>query len=238
MILLNLTGLAGVSLPIGPTTTRVIFALFAPTARSDGSIPGEGNPRRVIGVNIDVAERKRTEALLKESKARLSDALAAGHVVAFEWDAARCRSQRTDNTERILGIVPEGAFLRHVDPADRGNFKARIRGLSPDKPSYALTFRFARSDGRNVWLEEEAKGEFDATGRQLRIKCLTRDIKERKELEDHKNMLISELDHRVKNVRATASAVASRTQETSGSMVEFVAALDGRINRWPSPMSC
>jgi two-component sensor histidine kinase len=42
-------------------------------------------------------------------------------------------------------------------------------------------------------------------------------------------VLIAELDHRVKNVLATISTVASRTQETSGSMAEFVAALDGRI---------
>jgi len=86
-----------------------------------------------------------------------------------------------------------------------------------------------RPDGRQVWLEEAARGEFDSTGRLLRIKGLTRDITERKELEDHKNMLISELDHRVKNVLATVSAVASRTQETSSEMAEFVAALDGRI---------
>jgi len=48
-------------------------------------------------------------------------------------------------------------------------------------------------------------------------------------LEDHKSTLIAELDHRVKNVLATVSSVASRTQETSSSMAEFVAALDGRI---------
>jgi two-component sensor histidine kinase len=56
-----------------------------------------------------------------------------------------------------------------------------------------------------------------------------RDITKRKELEDHKSTLISELDHRVKNVLAVVLAVASRTQETSGSMADFVAALDGRI---------
>jgi two-component sensor histidine kinase len=63
----------------------------------------------------------------------------------------------------------------------------------------------------------------------LRISGLTRDITERKEFEDHKNTLISELDHRVKNVLATVLTVASRTQETSASMSEFVAALEGRI---------
>jgi len=180
-------------------------------------------------VNIDVTERKQTEALLKESKARLSDALAAGQVVAFEWDAATGRSQRSDNAEHILGVVQGGGFLRQVHPADRRKFNVLIRNLSPGNSSYTLTFRFARADGRDVWLEEEAKGEFDTSGKLLRIKGLTRDITERKELEDHKSTLISELDHRVKNVLASVSAVAARTKETSGSRAEFVAALDGRI---------
>src|SRR5262249_39688409 len=71
-------------------------------------------------------------------------------------------------------------FLRHVHPDDRAGLKARICGLRPDNPSYALAFRFRRPDGREVWLEETARGEFDACGRLLRIKGLTRDITERK----------------------------------------------------------
>jgi PAS domain S-box-containing protein len=199
-------------------------------SRSFVSYDGDGYPRRVIGINIDVTERKRTEALLNESKTRLSDALAAGQVVAFEWDAATGRSQRSDNADRVIGFVEDGRFLSQVHVDDRDNFRTLIRGLSPGNPSYALTFRFVPSDGRQVWLEEAAKGDFDrSTGRLLRINGLTRDITERKELEDHKNTLISELDHRVKNVLAIVSTVASRTQETSSSMSEFVSALDGRI---------
>ena len=46
---------------------------------------------------------------------------------------------------------------------------------------------------------------------------------------DAANLLIAELDHRVKTVLAIVSVVISRTQETSGSMANFVAALGGRI---------
>jgi len=42
-------------------------------------------------------------------------------------------------------------------------------------------------------------------------------------------MLVAELDHRVKNVLATVSAVASRTQDADVSRAEFVATLAGRI---------
>ena len=86
-----------------------------------------GVAQRVIGVNIDVTERKQTEALLNESKARLADALAAGQVMAFEWDAVTGLSQRSDNAAHILGFEqggmassPRNDFLRHVHPDDRG----------------------------------------------------------------------------------------------------------------------
>jgi two-component sensor histidine kinase len=46
---------------------------------------------------------------------------------------------------------------------------------------------------------------------------------------DHTNLLIAELDHRVKNVLAAVSAITLRTQESSLTMDEFVAALNGRI---------
>ena len=52
---------------------------------------------------------------------------------------------------------------------------------------------------------------------------------ERRRSEEHQRVLIAELDHRVKNVLATVSAVAGQTLETSSSMSHFVAALDGRI---------
>jgi PAS domain S-box-containing protein len=143
----------------------------------------DGQPRRVIGINIDVTERKQAEALLKESKTLLSDALAAGQVVAFEWDAATGRSQRSDNADGIMGLLGDGCFLSRVHPDDRDNFKTCMRYLSPGNPSYALTFRFVHPDGRQVWLEETAKGEFDPTGRLLRIKGLTRDITKRKQAE-------------------------------------------------------
>jgi PAS domain S-box-containing protein len=70
-----------------------------------------------------------------------------------------------------------------VHPDDRTSLKARIRELCPENPSYALTFRYVRPDGRSVWLEETGRGEFDAAGVLLRVKGLTRDITGRKRTE-------------------------------------------------------
>ena len=70
-----------------------------------------------------------------------------------------------------------------MHPDDRDEFRAHVRRLCPEHPAYTLCFRFCRRDGREVWLEEEARGEFDSEGRLLRVKGLTRDISERKRAE-------------------------------------------------------
>jgi PAS domain S-box-containing protein len=324
-----------------------------------------GQPARIVGIDIDLTERRQAEAEIRESESRLADALAAGQVIAFEWDAVAHRSRRSSNAAAILGYEEhysagdaQDGFLMGVHPDDRESFVASLRNLRPDAPSYALSFRFRRPDGRQLWLEETAQGEFDAAGRLLRIKGLTRnitdcrmaeralaernlqfslaakaalvasftydvaseeiqvsegyaaihglregtnrttrdtwargvhpedlarldelrqrafrerrgdydteyrvlratgetrwiearcfisyrsdgrpermvgvniDVTARKRAEKHQRMLVAELDHRVKNVLATVSAVASRTQDASVSVADFAARLGGRI---------
>jgi PAS domain S-box-containing protein len=151
----------------------------------------EGRPSRIVGIGIDVTERKKAEAELKESEGRLADALAAGQVIAFEWDPATRQSRRSANAALILGDEERGGagrwrcdtFFQRIHPDDREAFRTSIRQLSAAAPSYALSFRFRGADGRLLWLEETAKGEFDAAGRLLRIKGLTRDITDRKKAE-------------------------------------------------------
>jgi PAS domain S-box-containing protein len=181
------------------------------------------------------AERRRHEAALMEGEARLQEALTAGAVTAFACDVRTGgASQRSANAAQILGFDPRqpvtaAQFLARVHPDDRARFKAIVRGVRPDSPSYAVTFRFVRPDGREVWLEETARADFGASGRCVRLKGLTLDITERKRAERHQDMLTAELDHRVKNVLARVAVVAMYTRQGSRSIDEFVSALDGRI---------
>ena len=190
----------------------------------------------IAKITREISERKQADVALKESEARLQEALTAGQVVAFTWDPRTGLSQRSENAPQILGFEPQAAthgrrkdFLARVHPEDRACFAAQIKGLCPESPSYSASFRFIRPDGREVWLEETGKAEFDATGRYLRLKGLTRDITERKRAEERQRLLIRELDHRVKNVLASVATVAQRTREGSGSMDEFLQMFDGRI---------
>jgi len=180
------------------------------------------------------AERRHHEAALFEGQARLQEALTAGGVMAFEWNTRSNASNRSDNAAQILGLDPNkpfsaAEFLERVHPDDRADFKARIRTVSPDKPSYKKTFRFRCPDGREIWLEESSIAEFDSTGQCLRLKGLTLDITERKLSDERQGLLIAELDHRVKNLLARVAVITSYTRQGSNSIDQFVQVLDRRI---------
>ena len=180
------------------------------------------------------AERRQHEAVLSESEARLQEALTAGAVTAFDWNLRTGSSRRSENAAQILGFDPGRSFtavqfLSRVHPDDRARFRAIVRGVRPASPSYAATFRFIRPDGREVWLEETARADFDAAGRIVRFKGLTLDITERKRAQERHDLLIAELDHRVKNVLSRVAVAAMYSRRSSRSMEEFVRALDGRI---------
>src|SRR5256714_2247024 len=181
------------------------------------------------------AERRQHEAALKETAARLEQALTAGAVMAFEWDArTRASFHHSESAAKIIGYDPQASFTvtkfrKLIHSADFARYKANLRSVRPDKPSYAVTFRVTRPDGREIWLEGTATAEFDATGQCGRVKGLTVDATQRKRTDEHQRLLIAELDHRVKNVLARVATVAEYTRQSSSTIDEFIQALDGRI---------
>jgi two-component sensor histidine kinase len=116
-----------------------------------------------------------------------------------------------------------------VHSDDRERFKALVRGVKPEAPAYTITFRFKRPDGPEVWLEETAKAEFDAVGDLVRLKGLTLDVTARKRSADQQSLLIAALDHHVKYLLARVAVVAKDMRPGSGSLDEYIRALDARI---------
>src|SRR5215467_15729027 len=126
-------------------------------------------------------------------------------------DALSGETRRSENASLILRDDQFGTEFRRsrFHPEDRQCFKTFVRELHPGKPSYAITFRFVRPDGQQVWLEETGKGEFTSTGRLLRIKGLTRDITEQKRAEQ----ALAE--------RNTQLELASRTARVGSFAIDF-----------------
>jgi PAS domain S-box-containing protein len=170
----------------------------------------------------------------RQQERRLQEALAAGAVMAFEWDVSTDLVRRSDDAAQILGLDPQQTldgktFLARVHPDDLPRMKALWSTLNRDNSTCSITYRFLRLDGREVWLQETSKAEFDAAGRLAGLKGLALDITERKRAEEHQQILIAELDHRVKNVLARVAAVANSTGYDGCSVDEFIRSYNGRI---------
>jgi PAS domain S-box-containing protein len=179
------------------------------------------------------AERRQHVRMLKEGQALLQEALTAGAVMAFECNLITDLTQRSENAAQVLGLGPQqtltaAQFLARIHPDDQVRFKEHHRRARVDIPA-PVTFRFIRPDGREVWLEETSRVEFDTAGRLMRVKGLVRDITRRKQSEERQHLLSAELDHRVKNVLARVAAVVRHTRRRGGTIDEFVKAVDGRI---------
>jgi PAS domain S-box-containing protein len=136
------------------------------------------------------SERRLQAIALLDREARLQEALRAGGVMAFEWDLDADQVRHSQNAVPILGfgsrdVVSGSEMLGQVHPDDRPHVAACIHGVSFDKPSYSVTFRYQRAAGDGeVWLEQVATGQFDSDRLPMRIRGLTTDITQRKQFEE------------------------------------------------------
>jgi PAS domain S-box-containing protein len=104
-----------------------------------------------------------------------------------------------------------------------------IRAFKERRPELTNEFRVVRPGGEVRWIEARSLITYDGGGRAERMMGIYIDVTARKQAEDRQKVLVAELDHRVKNVLATVSAVVDQTLQSSRSMTDFAAALDGRI---------
>src|SRR5262245_10700426 len=188
----------------------------------------------IIGVAFCALILSSRFAELADNSRRLQQAISACSVLAFEWDVDTDVSQRSDNAAQVLGLDQQPlatgtSFFGRINPDDRAHLMALLSGLHRDNPSYSTTYRFTRPDGREMWFKDTGKAEFDGAGRLVRLSGLGVDITELKQAEIRQDILVAELDHRVKNVLALVAAVAAQTRERSSSMDDFIKKLSGRL---------
>jgi PAS domain S-box-containing protein len=86
-----------------------------------------------------------------------------------------------------------------------------------------------RKDGSRFWASVVVNPIFSKEGALVGFANIVRDITERKEAEQNQELLVAELDHRVKNILAQVAAVAVSTRQGSRSVDEFLRSLSGRI---------
>lgn len=183
------------------------------------------------------AERRRREAALRESDARLGLAVEAAGFGRWEIDL------RTGLASRAGRVVPprpglnlEGypveEFIRRViHPEDAPQVRASFEALAAGRADRHRAEYRARTADEAGWLWMESYGgvvERDPdTGAAVRVSGVSRDVTERKAAEAQRRILLREVDHRAKNALAVAQSVVALTR--ADDPAQYAKAVNGRI---------
>ncbi|MEO8062086.1 MAG: PAS domain-containing protein [Pseudomonadota bacterium] len=147
----------------------------------------------IVGITMDITERKRAALALEASETRLQLAALALPGFVYDWNCHSGKILRTSGIEQMLGfrgveISPVSRWwedLVHAD--DRGlSLPARVvraADAGHDLDSIACEYRVRHRDGRYVWIWDHCVLTRDRAGTITRVVGNVLDITERKEAE-------------------------------------------------------
>jgi PAS domain S-box-containing protein len=118
---------------------------------------------------------------------------------------------------------------RFVHPDDRKDHFDAYQSAEATRSSFDAEFRFRRHDGEYRWLKSVGQPRLGPNGEFLGYAGLSIDITERKQAEQTQQLLVNELNHRVKNTLASVQAIAQHTLRRTKDPSEFVTSFRGRI---------
>ncbi len=115
----------------------------------------------------------------------------------------------------------------HLD--DHAHVLAAIDGAIRAKDTLEMEHRVIRVDGTVGWAHSRAIPMLDTRGEIVEWFGAARDITERKRAEETQQLLLRELNHRVKNTLASVQAIVQQTLRTTRDPADFAARFSGRV---------
>ncbi len=165
--------------------------------RKDGSTyPVEINLKRVqldraYSVNVvrDITERKRSDEVLRQKDADLTEAQRIAEVGSWQWEPETDTVIWSRELYRIAGrdsSLPAVSFAGHSSlytPESWKQLREAVEETMRSATPYQLDLQMIRSDGAIRWIKARGEAQLDTTGRVIRLRGTAQDITERKRVE-------------------------------------------------------
>lgn len=181
-----------------------------------------------------IADERRAAARLRESQATMRLALQAGRMSSWRWDMRTGLMTAEGSSDDLFGYVPgipvpASEVIDLIHPDDRGPLERTMVEAIRERRAFHIEYRIRRPNGPPEWLMTHAQPQFDSDGRLTHMVGVSQAITERKRAEEHRQLLINELNHRVKNTLAVVQGLAQQTFKDSRVPMELRRAFEGRL---------
>jgi PAS domain S-box-containing protein len=208
-----------------PDGTRVPFLAYPTPLRN-----GAGELLGAVNMLVDIAERKRNEEAAQHYAAIVEssdDAILSKDVngVITSWN---------DGAHRLFGYTSQEAVGKSVTlliPVDRHDEEPRIleRIRRGERIDHYETVR-QRKDGSLVDISLTVSPIRDSRGNIIGASKIARDITERKKAEERQDLLLREMDHRIKNLFALAIGIVSLSGRSARNVQDLVKSARERLS--------
>ncbi len=172
-----------------------------------------GRVIQFAGIVIDVTEQTETAAALEQSNLRFDILAEAVPQIIWSADAEGRHDYFNRRWTEFTGITPEDVQLTPwqelVHPDDWPRVAETWKESLATGKTYDIDYRFRYKDGTYRWLWVLALPLKDANGTITRWYGTSSDIDTAKQLEEQRELVSRELDHRIKNLFALVNGLVS-----------------------------
>jgi len=172
-----------------------------------------------------------------EGRPRLELALEAAGLGEFDWDMHRGLLTVSERMAAITGL-PAGkmpaqgaaALEPYIEPTNLAAIRADFQRSRETGGVFGFEFQHTRPDnGQQVWVRVAGVMVRAEDGQPLGLSGIVEDISPRKLEEEQRQILMTDIDHRVKNVLAAVHALAIQTARRTTSLDGFLQSFGGRL---------
>ena len=170
----------------------------------------------LIGVILDVTERKQMEDKLRKREYFLSESQRLGHIGSWLYDLTG-PMEWSEEFYRLFGVSPDkvipsvASLLNLIHPDDRAAMQTWIGACSAGQKPDALDFRIIKPDGTMRFIRGDGEAVHNDKSGSIYLAGSAQDITESKRAEDELRRYSSELE---KNNKELQDALANVKQLT------------------------
>ena len=151
--------------------------------------PG-GAPERMLGMAVDITERRAVEESLRRKEVELKESQRLAGVGSWQWDPETDTVEWSEELYRIAGrapILPAVSYKDHAQlytPESWDRLRAAVETALHTGAPYELVLQMVRADGTHRWITARGEAQRDSAGRITRLRGTVQDITDRTRAEE------------------------------------------------------